>query len=75
MTGGLFQDAGGRDGSEGRIEPAMMASAGASPLGNLSSLAFAGPGIKAAWLGCLLGELILRLDMPVAGHPPAHWLW
>lgn len=60
---------------ERRVTPAMMGSAGASPLGNLSSLAFAGPGRKAAWLGCLLAERIMRLDLPVAGHPPAHWLW
>lgn len=59
----------------GRMTPAMMARAGASPLGNISSLAFAGPGRKAAWLGCLLGERIMHLQLPVAGHPPPHWLW
>jgi sugar lactone lactonase YvrE len=59
----------------GRMTPAMMATAGASPLANLSSLAFAGPGSRSAWLGCLLADRIMRVELPVAGHPPAHWLW
>ena len=59
----------------GRMTPSMMATAGQSPLANLSSLAFAGPGLRSAWLGCLLADRIMRLDLPIAGHPPAHWLW
>ena len=42
-------------------------------LRNLSSLAFGGPDLRVGYLGCLLGERIGRLAMPVAGHPPAHW--
>ena len=46
-----------------------------SPLANVSSLAFTGPGERAAWLGCLLADRITRTPMPVAGHPPPHWSW
>ncbi len=42
-------------------------------LRNVSSLAFGGPDLKSAWLGCLLGENVYRFKAPVAGHPPAHW--
>ncbi|HEV7266748.1 MAG TPA: Gfo/Idh/MocA family oxidoreductase [Falsiroseomonas sp.] len=54
------------------MAPADMATAGSSPLANVSSLAFAGPGRREAWLGCLLADRIMRIPMPVAGHPPAH---
>ena len=42
-------------------------------LKNISSLAFAGADLRTGYLGCLLGESIAQLAMPVAGHPPAHW--
>ncbi len=42
-------------------------------LRNVSSLAFGGPDLQCAYLGCLLGESIYRFAAPVAGHPPAHW--
>lgn len=42
-------------------------------LRNISSLAFGGPDLRTAYLGCLLGESIAAFHSPVAGHPPAHW--
>ena len=42
-------------------------------LKNISSLAFGGPDLRTAYLGCLLGESIMRFRSPVAGHPPVHW--
>jgi sugar lactone lactonase YvrE len=42
-------------------------------LKNISSLAFGGPELKTAYLGCLLGDRLATLPMPVAGHPPIHW--
>ena len=42
-------------------------------LKNISSLAFGGPGLRTAYLGCLLGDAIASFPSPVAGHPPAHW--
>jgi sugar lactone lactonase YvrE len=57
----------------GTLSPADLSVAG-SPLANVSSLAFAGPGRREAWLGCLLADRIARTPMPVAGAPPPHWL-
>lgn len=42
-------------------------------LRNISSLAFGGPDLRAGYFGCLLGDVIAVVRMPVAGHPPAHW--
>ena len=42
-------------------------------LRNVSSLAFGGPDLRTAYVGCLLGDSIAMFDSPVAGHPPAHW--
>ncbi|QYU68555.1 SMP-30/gluconolactonase/LRE family protein [Leptolyngbya sp. 15MV] len=42
-----------------RLTPKDMAAAGASPLANVSSLAFAGPGRREAWLGCLLADRVM----------------
>jgi len=42
-------------------------------LKNVSSLAFGGADLRTAYLGCLLGESIACLRLPVAGHPPTHW--
>jgi len=45
----------------------------ATKLRNLSSIAFGGADLRMAYLGCLLGESIGAIRMPVAGHPPVHW--
>lgn len=42
-------------------------------LRNLSSIAFGGPDLRTAYLGCLLGESIGKVRLPVAGVPPVHW--
>jgi sugar lactone lactonase YvrE len=42
-------------------------------LKNISSLAFGGPDLRTAYLGCLLGDSLARFRAPVAGHPPVHW--
>lgn len=57
----------------GALSPVDLSVAG-GPLANVSSLAFAGPGQRVAWLGCLLADRITRTPMPVAGAPPPHWL-
>ena len=44
-------------------------------LANVSSLAFGGPGLATAYLGCLAGDAIASFPAPVAGHPPVHWNW
>jgi sugar lactone lactonase YvrE len=44
-------------------------------LRNISSLAFGGPDLRTAFLGCLLGDSLAWFRSPVAGHPPVHWLY
>jgi sugar lactone lactonase YvrE len=42
-------------------------------LKNISNLAFGGPDLKTAYLGCLLGQDIRSFRTAVAGHPMPHW--
>lgn len=42
-------------------------------LKNISSIAFGGSDLCTGYLGCLLGDALATLPMPVAGHPPVHW--
>jgi sugar lactone lactonase YvrE len=42
-------------------------------LKNISSLAFGGPDLRTAYLGCLLGDALATFRSPIAGAPPAHW--
>jgi sugar lactone lactonase YvrE len=45
----------------------------ATKLRNLSSIAFGGPDLRTGYLGCLLGEQIARVQLPVGGVRPVHW--
>jgi hypothetical protein len=45
----------------------------AMKLRNLSSIAFGGPGLRTGYLGCLLGDQIARVRLPVTGAAPVHW--
>jgi hypothetical protein len=42
-------------------------------LRNISSIAFSGADRRTAVLGCLLGERLATLRLPVAGVAPTHW--
>ncbi len=42
-------------------------------LSNISNLAFFGPELQQAVMGCLLDDKLPMLDMPVRGHQPFHW--
>jgi len=42
-------------------------------LRNISSIAFAGAYRRSAVLGCLLGDRLATLRLPVAGVAPTHW--
>ena len=44
-------------------------------LRNVSSLAFGGPDLRTAYLGCLLGDSIASFTAPVAGRAPYHWAY
>jgi hypothetical protein len=50
-----------------------MSSAGRSRLGNISSLAFGGPSLRTAYLGCLLDDCVRAFESPVPGLTPVHW--
>lgn len=45
----------------------------ATKLRNLSSIAFGGPDLRTAYLGCLLGDHIARVRLSVTGAAPTHW--
>lgn len=40
---------------------------------NVSSIAFGGPDLRIAYMGCLLGNQIPFFRSPIAGTPPPHW--
>ncbi|MBP8295087.1 MAG: SMP-30/gluconolactonase/LRE family protein [Burkholderiales bacterium] len=61
-----------QSGTMGR--PHLDHAAGAR-LKNISSLAFGGPDLQTAYLGCLLGDSIASFRAPVAGQQPLHWLY
>jgi len=42
-------------------------------LRNISSIAFGGPSLRTAYLGCLLDHRLPTFDAPIAGYPPTHW--
>ncbi len=44
-------------------------------LRNISNIAFGGPDLRTAYCGCLLGDAVAAVPMPVAGIPPVHWHW
>ncbi|MFT3815780.1 MAG: SMP-30/gluconolactonase/LRE family protein [Acidovorax sp.] len=56
-----------------RLQRDSIWTCGASTLGNVSSLCFAGPERKTVYLGSLLGESVLCFDSPVPGMAPLHW--
>ncbi len=66
------------------VEEAFLANAVGRPhmdknpalkLRNLSSIAFGGPNLTTAYLGCLLGNSIARVELPVEGLAPVHWTY
>jgi len=42
-------------------------------LKNISSLAFGGPDLRTAYLGCLLGDALATFRSPIPGAAPVHW--
>lgn len=59
----------------GTMGRAHMDSIRSERLRSVSSLAFGGPDLRTAYLGCLLGSQLFAFESPVAGHPPPHWNW
>ena len=44
-------------------------------LANTTSIAFTGPDLRTAQMGCLSGTALATFRSPVAGLPPVHWDW
>jgi sugar lactone lactonase YvrE len=60
---------------ENRLTRPMLSATSGKVLRNISSIAFGGPDLKTAYLGCLGGDAIATFRSPVAGLPPVHWGW
>ncbi|MFN3685409.1 SMP-30/gluconolactonase/LRE family protein [Salinarimonas sp.] len=58
---------------EHRLGRPHLDRAPAARLRNVSSLAFGGPDLRIAYLGCLLGDAIEAFEAPIPGAPPPHW--
>lgn len=57
----------------GTMDRPHLDQGGGRVLGNISSIAFAGPERRTAVLGCLLGSQLATLPMPAPGVAPVHW--
>ncbi len=57
----------------GELTRAAFDEASGEKLRNISSLAFAGPDLRTAYLGSLLGSGIACFSSPFMGRPPSHW--
>ena len=57
----------------GRMDRPHLDGIRSQRLRNISSIAFAGADRRTAVLGCLLGDRLESLRMPVAGVAPTHW--
>ena len=53
----------------------MLSAATGRTLKNITSLAFGGPGLRTAYLGCLAGDALATFRSPVPGFAPVHWNW
>jgi sugar lactone lactonase YvrE len=59
--------------SSGTLGRPHLDKAAGRVLRNISSLAFGGPDLRTAYLGCLQGDAIASFRAPVAGHALPHW--
>lgn len=57
----------------GRMEREHLDRIVSQRLRNISNIAFGGPGLDQAFLGCLLGSQIATLKMSTSGLAPVHW--
>jgi sugar lactone lactonase YvrE len=59
----------------GRLGRPHLDSVSSRRLRNISSLAFGGPDLRTAYVGCILGKEIASFPSRVGGVPPVHWCW
>jgi sugar lactone lactonase YvrE len=57
----------------GRMDRPHLDNIESKKLRNISSLAFGGPDLRTACLGCLLGDSIMTFRSPIPGRRPFHW--
>ncbi len=59
----------------GTLDRPQLSAARGHRLSNVTSLAFGGPDLRTAYMGCLAGDSLASFRSPVAGLAPAHWNW
>ncbi len=57
----------------GQMDRSHLDQVKSSALKSISNLAFGGPDLKMAYLGCLLGDKIACFSVPFTGVPLPHW--
>lgn len=57
----------------GRLDRPHLDKFESKKLRNISSLAFGGPDMRTAYLGCLLGDSLATFRSPIPGRPLFHW--
>ncbi|MBC7705930.1 MAG: SMP-30/gluconolactonase/LRE family protein, partial [Rhodoferax sp.] len=59
----------------GTLDRPLLSAARGRRLSNVTCLAFGGPDLRTAYMGCLAGDSLATFRSPVAGLPPVHWNW
>jgi len=59
----------------GTLDRPLLSAARGRRLSNITCLAFGGPDLRTAYMGCLAGDSLATFRSPVAGLPPVHWNW
>ncbi len=59
----------------GTLDRTQLSAARGHRLFNVTSLAFGGPDLRTAYMGCLAGDSLVSFRSPVAGLAPVHWNW
>ena len=59
----------------GTLDRTQLSAARGHRLSNVTSLAFGGPDLRTAYMGCLAGDSLVSFRTPVAGLAPVHWNW
>ncbi len=59
----------------GTLDRPQLSAARGHRLLNVTSIAFGGPDLRTAYMGCLAGDSLMSFRSPVAGLLPAHWNW
>lgn len=57
------------------LDRTQLSAARGHRLSNVTSLAFGGPDLRTAYMGCLAGDSLVSFRSPVAGLTPVHWNW